>query len=35
MYSLIRVLPTRDLVLEQIPALMISLVIAEIFYKFQ
>ncbi len=34
MYSLVRLLPIRDLVLEQLPALLISLTIAELFYKF-
>jgi hypothetical protein len=33
-YSLIRALPLRRLVLEQGPALALSLVIAEMFYKF-
>ena len=34
MYSLIQALPLRRLVLEQGPALLLSLVIAELFYKF-
>ena len=34
MYSLARLLPLRILVLEQAPALMVSWVIAEVFYKF-
>ena len=35
MYTLIRTIPLRQLVFEQLPALAISLVIAELFYKFQ
>ncbi len=34
MYSLIRAVPVRRLVLEQMPILTASLVIAEVFYKF-
>lgn len=34
MYTLIRSLSVRHLVLEQLPALTASLVIAELFYKF-
>jgi hypothetical protein len=34
MYSLIRALPLRRLILEQGPALLLSLGIAEMFYKF-
>lgn len=34
MYTLIRSLPLRDLLLEQLPALFISFVLAELFYKF-
>lgn len=34
MYSLIRALPARQLVLQQVPALAASLLIAELFYKF-
>lgn len=34
MYTLIRTLPKRQILIEQIPALVISLVIAELFYKF-
>ncbi len=34
MYSLIRLLPARDLVLQQVPALASPLLIAELFYKF-
>jgi hypothetical protein len=34
MYTLIRTLPLRDILLEQIPALGVSLMIAEAFYKF-
>ena len=34
MYSLISSLPVRQLVLQQLPALAISLLIAETFYKF-
>jgi len=33
-YSLIRSLPVRRLVQEQLPALTLSIVIAELFYKF-
>jgi hypothetical protein len=34
MYTLIRSIPLRDLLLEQLTALFISFVIAELFYKF-
>jgi hypothetical protein len=34
MYTLIRTLPVRDILLEQVPALGVSFVIAEAFYKF-
>ena len=34
MYTLIRSLTLRSLVTEQVPALGVSLVIAEVFYKF-
>lgn len=34
MYALIRLIPVRTLFLEQAPALAISIVVAEIFYKF-
>lgn len=34
MYTLIRALPIRDILVEQVPALGVSLVIAEVFYKF-
>lgn len=34
MFTLIRTLPKRQILIEQIPALVISLVIAELFYKF-
>jgi hypothetical protein len=34
MYTLTRSIPLRHLLLEQVPALMISFVIAEMFYKF-
>lgn len=34
MYTFLKILSTRELLLEQVPAVMISLVIAEIFYKF-
>jgi hypothetical protein len=34
MYTLIKAIPLRQLVFEQVPALAISLVIAELFYKF-
>jgi hypothetical protein len=34
MYSFIQAIPTRQLVTEQVPSFAISLVIAEIFYKF-
>ena len=34
MYTLIRAIPLRDLLFEQAPALVVSWVIAELFYKF-
>ena len=34
MYTLVKAIPMRDLVLAQVPALGLSLVIAELFYKF-
>ncbi len=34
MYTLIRTLPTRQLVLEQLPAVSAAFIIAELFYKF-
>jgi hypothetical protein len=34
MYSLIRSLPLRRLLIEQLPILLLSMVIAEVFYKF-
>jgi hypothetical protein len=34
MYTLIRTMPLRQLLLEQVPALGASLIIAELFYKF-
>ncbi len=34
MYTLIRSVPLRQLLLQQVPSLAISLVIAELFYKF-
>lgn len=34
MYTLIRSLPLRQLLLEQVPALGLSFIIAELFYKF-
>jgi hypothetical protein len=34
MYTLIQMLPVRQLFLEQLPALAFSMVIAEMFYKF-
>lgn len=34
MYSLIRLFPVRQLLVEQVPALTISLCMAELFYKF-
>jgi len=34
MYTLIRSIPLRQLLMEQLPALGISLIIAELFYKF-
>ena len=34
MYTLIRSIPLRQLLLEQVPALGLSFIIAELFYKF-
>lgn len=34
MYTLIKSIPTRQLLMEQVPAFTISFVIAEMFYKF-
>lgn len=34
MYTLIKMMPLRQLLLEQVPALGVSLIIAEQFYKF-
>lgn len=34
MYQLTRVIPIRRLLLEQLPTLTLSLIIAELFYKF-
>ena len=34
MYTLVKAIPLRNLVLEQVPALGLSLIIAEMFYKF-
>ena len=34
MYTLIKAIPLRNLLIEQAPALILSLVIAELFYKF-
>ncbi len=34
MYSFISCMPMRQLILQQLPALVVSLVIAEAFYKF-
>jgi hypothetical protein len=35
MYSLIRLLPVRRLLLEQLPAFAIAFIVAEVFYKFR
>ena len=35
MYSLLQALPLRQLLLQQAPVVIVSLVIAELFYKFQ
>jgi hypothetical protein len=35
MYSLVRLLPASRLLLEQLPALLVAFVIAELFYKFK
>ena len=34
MYTLIRSMPLRQLLLEQVPALGLSFIVAELFYKF-
>lgn len=34
MYTLIKAIPLRDLAIAQVPALGVSLIIAEMFYKF-
>lgn len=34
MYTLIKMIPVRQLLVEQVPAMVTSLVIAELFYKF-
>lgn len=34
MYSLFRLLPLRHLLQEQVPALAVSFIVAELFYKF-
>jgi hypothetical protein len=34
MYTLTRFLPLRRLLVEQVPALLVSFVVAELFYKF-
>jgi len=34
MYTLVRSMPLRQLLIEQLPALIVSIVIAEMFYKF-
>ena len=34
MYSLVRLLPLRRLLAEQVPALAVSVIVAEVFYKF-
>jgi hypothetical protein len=34
MYALVRSLTLRDLLIEQLPVLLISMIIAEFFYKF-
>ncbi len=35
MYTLLRLLPARQLLLEQLPAFAIAFAIAEVFYKFR
>jgi hypothetical protein len=35
MYSLVRLLPVRRLLQEQLPALLLAFVVAELFYKFK
>jgi hypothetical protein len=35
MYTLMRLMPLRDVLLEQVPALMGALILAEVFYKFR
>ena len=34
MYTLFQLLPLRSVLLEQVPAMVVSLVVAEVFYKF-
>ncbi len=34
MYSLVRSVPLRNLLVEQLPVLILSMIIAEVFYKF-
>lgn len=34
MYTLVKAIPLRNLLMEQAPAVLLSLVIAELFYKF-
>lgn len=34
MYSLVRSLPLRKLLVEQLPVLLLSMIVAELFYKF-
>ena len=34
MFTLLRTLPIRQLLLEQLPAIVLSFVVAELFYKF-
>jgi hypothetical protein len=35
MYTLVRAIPLKQLLIEQVPALVLSIVIAELFYKFR
>ena len=35
MYTLIRSMPLSQLLIQQVPAILISMIIAEIFYKFR
>jgi len=35
MYTLVRSMPLKQLLIEQLPALIVSIVIAELFYKFR